>query len=124
MRPGAAGVLWALCLTTVADEPAPRLLGCWGLDETEGLTVHERSGQREPGQILRASQGVKRVPGRSGMALEFTGGDPAERGKAGGVQLRGLEQVDWSKGLTVELWVQFHQLHRDATMEAGARWND
>ena len=108
------GVVSALAL---AQEPAGKLLGCWSFEEKEGLAVNEAAGRVPPGAILNEGRGVKRVPGRSGMALEFSGGDPTARSQAGCVQLKGLEAVDWSKGLTVEAWVRFTRLERSATCE-------
>lgn len=116
--PARMGLMALLAVSLVAaQDQAARWVSCWPFEEAVGPAVRDVSGQGGLGEILNASRGVKRVPGRNGMALEFSGGNPAERGKAGCVQLRGLEQVDWSKGLTVAAWVLFRHLDRQATYE-------
>ena len=111
-------LLWSLVGTLVAlGEPGKQRNWRWTFEEADGLKIHEASGQVKPGAILHESRGVQRVRGRSGMALEFAGGDRRQRSQAGCVLLNGLEQVDWSQGLTVEAWVFFTKLERPATYE-------
>lgn len=113
-----SALVWLLMgAWATAREPPEQRRWCWTFEERDGLAVHEAFGRTAPGVILNESRGVKRVAGRTGMALEFSGGDRTQRGNAGCVQLKGLEQVDWGKGLTVEAWVLFTKLERPATYE-------
>jgi hypothetical protein len=119
--------LWVLCVAVAvlqAQEPTGQLLGHWPFDEADGLAASEATGRLPAAEILNAGQGVRHVPGRTGMALEFSGGDPAARGQAGCLQLKGLEPVDWGKGLTVEAWVRFRRLERPATYEIASNTKD
>ena len=100
-----------------AQEGERKLVGYWPFEEREGLKVEDASGSGHLGEILNAAQGVKRVTGRRGGALEFSGGDPNARNQAGCVALPGFDQVDWAKGMTVEMWVCLTKLDRPATYE-------
>jgi hypothetical protein len=113
-----AALLLALsALMASGDVGEQKLIGYWRFDESDRLTVEDSSGNGRHGDILNESRGVKRVPGRNGGAVEFIGGDPQARNQAGCIALRGFEEVDWSKGLTIELWVRFTNLVRPNTYE-------
>jgi hypothetical protein len=113
------------CLPALAQDNDPRLVGYWPFEEASGLAVLDASNQGHNGEIMNDSRGVKRVPGRTGQALEFTAAsDPAQRGQDGAVALKGMEQVDWSKGLTVELWAKPSKLDRAATYELVSNTKD
>jgi hypothetical protein len=120
------GIWWVVSALAQAQAPvrAGTLLGCWSFEEKDGLAINEAVGRVGPGAILNEGRGVTRVPGRSGMALEFAGGDLATRGNAGCVQFQGMEAVDWGKGLTVEAWVRFNRLERSATYEIVSNTTD
>ena len=100
-----------------ADGETQELAGYWRFDEAEGLTVKDASGKGRDGQILNNSQGAKRVAGRNGGAIEFTGDDEEVRGQAGCIDIPGFENIDWATGLTIELWVRFTNLYRPNTYE-------
>jgi len=117
--------LWLLIGAWAAgQESGEQRRWCWGFEEADGLAVHEATGRAAPGAILNESRGVARVPGRTGMGLEFSGGARTQRGNAGCVQLKGLEEVDWSNGMTVEAWVFFTELERPATYEIVSNTKD
>jgi len=84
-----------------------RLVAHWRFDEEEGLIVKDSSGSGLDGKILNP-ENVKRVAGRHGMALEFSGD---ERYKAGCVYVEGIGKYDLSKGFTVEAWLKFNDRH-------------
>ena len=111
----AMGVLAATAACDGSAESGP--VGFWRFDEPDGLSVVDASANGHGGEMLNNSQGVERIAGRNGGALAFTAGDPKERGRAGGVRLIGLEDIDWSQGLTVELWVRFTSINRPDTYE-------
>jgi len=114
----AKAVLVALMLAgAVAAGPDEGLVGWWRFDETGGLAVVDGSGNGRDGQILADAQGVEHVAGRSGGALAFTGGPQDTRGEAGCVAIAGLGEIDWSRGLTIEVWVRFDELVRPSTYE-------
>ena len=110
-------VLLAVVAGATAEELGERHRWCWAFEEADGLEVREAAGRTVPGLILNDGRGVTRAAGRSGRALAFSGGDRATRGGAACVQLNGLQDVDWSEGLTVETWVFFTELDRSATYE-------
>jgi large repetitive protein len=101
----------------LAQETPQQLVGYYPFEETTGAAVLDASGLGHHGEIMNDSRGVKRVTGRNGGALEFTGGDPTQRNQAGCLALRGLEGVDFTKGLTVEAWVKLSQFTREETYE-------
>lgn len=101
----------------LAQEAPPQLVGYYPFEEADGLAVLDASGQGHNGEIMHDSRSVRRVTGRRGGALDFSGGDPAQRSQAGCVALRGLETVDFTKGLTVEAWVRLTKLVREETYE-------
>ena len=93
------------------------LVGCWRLDEGTGLAVKDISGHNRPGRILNQGRGTRWVPGRSGQAVQFEGGDPTKRSVAGCIEIPDAGAVDFTKGLTVELWVRFTEIDRPRTYE-------
>lgn len=107
-----------------AAQTTPALVGYWPCEEAGGAVVRDATNQGHDGEIMNDGRGVTRVPGRTGNALEFAGGDAAQRGQAGAVALKGMEQVDWSKGLTVELWLKLSKLDRPATYELVSNTKD
>ncbi len=113
----AAALVAMMCPAMCDDAPQQPPVGFWRFDEPDGLDLVDTSGNGRKGEIVNNSQGVERTDGRNGGALALDGGDTKERGKAGGVRLLGLEGVDWSQGLTVELWVQFTHINRPDTCE-------
>ena len=96
------------------DDPP---IGSWRFDEGEGAAIADSSGNGRSATVMNEGQGVRWVKGRRGGALEFTGGDPKERGKAGCVRVPDTGGLDFAKGLTVELWVKFTKINRPATYE-------
>lgn len=116
MRLTTPALLLALA-TAVFAQPTGRLVGSYSFEEAAGSAIRDASGAGHHGEILNDARGVKRVTGRHGGALEFVGGDPAARNQAGCVVLSGFEDVDFSKGLTVEAWVQPTALIREQTYE-------
>lgn len=107
----------ALPAAAFPADAGKRLVGHWPFEEREGLRVEDVSGGGRAGEILSEGRGVKRVTGRTGGGLEFSGGDPGARGAAGCLTLPGLGALDWSRGMTVALWVRFTKLDRPATYE-------
>jgi len=111
-----AAIVTALCaVSTRAGEEG--LVGCWRFDEGEGLVVHDSSGNGHDGSILHEGRNAEWVEGRKGKAIEFTGGDPEKRNEAGCVQVPDMGAYDWSKGMTIEMWVKFTHLERPRTYE-------
>jgi hypothetical protein len=106
----------AAALASAEGEPR-KLLGHWRFDEGDGLVLRDAAGNGHDGQILNDSRGAKRVAGRNGGAIELTGGDQKERNQAGCLGIPGFENTDWSKGMTLELWVRFTKLGRPNTYE-------
>jgi len=94
-----------------------KLVGYWRFDEGQGLAVRDSSGNGRDGRILNDGRNVKWVEGRNGMALEFVGGDPEKRNEAGCVEIPNVGDCDWSKGVTVEMWVKFTSFERNRTYE-------
>jgi hypothetical protein len=110
-----AGLSIVLSAACFAQTQPP--VGYWPFEESEGLAIKDASGRGHDGAIINECRGVQRVVGRTGRGLQFTGGDPAGRNQAGAVALEGMGEVDWSKGLTVELWLKLNALERSATVE-------
>lgn len=108
--------LFAASVLLAQDTPQ-QLVGYYPFEETSGGAVLDASGLGHNGEIRHDSRGVKRVPGRSGGAIEFVAGDPTQRNQAGCVALSGLDQVDFTKGLTVALWVKLTKFVREETYE-------
>ena len=109
-------MLLMLCPATAQNDSLP-LVGYWPFEEPQGTAVLDASNRDHAGEIMNDSRGVKRAPGRTGNALEFSGGEAGQRNQAGALALKGMEQVDWSQGLTVELWVKLNKFDRPATYE-------
>ena len=97
-----------------ADAPP---VGAWRFDEGEGAVIADSGGNGRTAAVMNDGQGVRWVEGRKGKALEFTGGDSKERGLAGCVQIPDTGGLDFTKGLTVELWVKFTKINRPNTYE-------
>ena len=85
----------------------PGLVAYWNFDEEEGLAVKDSSGSGLNGKIINPEQ-VKRVEGKAGKAVEFSG---TERYKAGCVYVDGIGKCDFSKAFTVETWIRFNDEH-------------
>jgi hypothetical protein len=100
-----------------AQEPEKALVGYWPFEEAAGLNLKDASGGGHDGLIMNESHGVRRVPGRSGGALEFDGGDTTVRGQSGAAVLPGMGEMPWRQGLTVALWLKLNKLDRPATYE-------
>ena len=118
--PGVLLMVLGLAVTTTlgwADEAQKRLVGYWPFEESDGMKLADASGSGHDGQILNDSRGVKRISGRRGGAIEFSGGDGKTPNQAGCITLPGFDPVDWSKGMTVELWLELTKLDRPATYE-------
>ncbi|HJN15109.1 MAG TPA: LamG domain-containing protein, partial [Armatimonadota bacterium] len=124
-RPHAIGLLMLLVsLPAMSHGAETSLVGYWPFDATEGLAVIDASGNGRHGEILNNSLGATRVTGRSSGAIEFDGGDQDARGGAGCVAIPGLDAIDWSEGLTVEVWVRFTDLQRPSTYEIVSNTQD
>lgn len=94
-----------------------KLVGYWRFDEGEGLAIAEAAGKGPAARILNDGRGVKWVAGRRGQAVEFSGGNNSQRNVAGCIAIEGLDDVDWSQGLTIELWIRFTRIDRSQTYE-------
>lgn len=106
-----------MCLAPVPPAGADGLVGHWRFDEADGEELPDASGSGRHGRILNGSRGVERVAGRRGGALKFTGGDPANRDVSGCSAIPGMGDMDWSKGITIEVWVRFTGMDRPSTYE-------
>jgi hypothetical protein len=84
-----------------------KLLAMWSFDEAQGLVVKD-SGENDLHGKITNPQHVKRVEGKSGKALEFSG---KERGNYGCVIVSGISKLDFSKGFTFEAWLRFNDKH-------------
>jgi len=109
-------LMFAAASPLFADDDE-RLIGSWRFEEGEGLAIEEASGKGPAARILNDGRGVKWVQGRRGKAVEFIGGDGDNRNVAGCVGIGGLDEVDWSNGLTIELWIRFTRIDRPKTYE-------
>ena len=114
---GVITLLGSMAWAVAASGAEPGLMGHWRFEEAEGLRIEDASGNGRHGQILDESRGVRRVKGRRGRAVECTRGPQDARGQAGCIAIPGFDDVDWSKGLTVEVWVHFVKLSRPRTYE-------
>ena len=88
-----------------ADEG--KLVGMWSFDEEDGLVVKDSSGSGLDGKIVNPEH-VKRVEGKAGGGLEFSG---EERYKFGCMSVSGIRKLDLSKGFTIEAWIRFNDKH-------------
>ena len=84
-----------------------KLLAEWKFDEAEGLVVKDSGKNGLDGKIINP-ENVKRVEGKVGKALEFSG---AERNKFGCVLVGGMKKLDMSKAFTIETWIRFNDKH-------------
>lgn len=84
-------------------------------DEGKGETVKDSSGNGNNGKILEKGRDTKWTEGKTGKALEFTGGDPKKRNNAGCVLIPKMNKYDFSKGLTVEAWVKFNDKRKQSS---------
>ncbi len=101
MRIFAAILVAAAVMPLAANEK--KLVAYWNFNEGEGDKVADVSGSGYDGKILNDMRGVKWVDGRKGKALEFTG--TRSGNQSGAVSVPGFN-VDYSQGLTVELWMK------------------
>ena len=102
---------------TPAPTPDPGLVGHWQFDATNGMLVKDRSGNSRHGHILNGGRATKRVAGVSGAAIKFEGLPPEQRDAAGCVAVPGLRKYDFTKGLTIQMWVKFDQCGEDQFFE-------
>ncbi len=93
------------CLTVGSVRADDQLLGHWTMDDSQSI------------EVLNDGRGVAFVDGRNGKAIEFTGGDPKQRAQAGCAVIKSLDKVDWSKGMTIELWIKFNKIDRPQSYE-------
>ncbi|MBL4701750.1 MAG: LamG domain-containing protein [Phycisphaeraceae bacterium] len=110
-------VVFSIGLPLFGAEPEKQLLGFWRFDEGTGDKLQDVSGNNRAAQISHKMRGVKWVDGRSGKAIEFMGGDPAKRNVAGCVEILKGGKFDFSKGLTLECWINFTKIDRQQTYE-------
>ncbi|MDO9465022.1 MAG: LamG domain-containing protein [bacterium] len=82
-------------------------VGMWQFEEESGLAVMDTSGNGLDGKLYNP-ENVKRVEGKVGKALEFSG---TERYKGGCVLVPGMKKLDLSKGFTFETWIRFNDKH-------------
>lgn len=101
---------------TVRAADAPPI-GAWRFDEAEGTALADATSSGRTATIMNDGRGVRWVEGRTGKALEFTGGDPEKRSVAGCVEVPNTGGCDFTKGLTAELWVKFTKINRPQTYE-------
>jgi len=87
-------------------EPVCRL----NLDQGEGLIVKDASGNNNDGQILSEGKNTKWVEGKVGKALEFTGDNNINNN--GCVSVKSLYKYDFTKGMTVEAWVNLNDKNK------------
>jgi len=106
-----------LALLVAAGGAAQPPVGHWSFDEGEGVVVKDASGNGRHATLLNDARGTSWVTGRSSGAIEFSGGDRNVRDQAGCMAISGLDEFDWSQGLTVELWVSFTEITRAASYE-------
>ena len=100
-----------------AGQSKEELVGYWRLDEGTGRAVKDASGNKRDGRILNAGRGTRWVEGRSGRAVEFLGGDPSKRSVAGCIEIPNVGDMDFTGGLTIELWIKFTRIDRPETYE-------
>lgn len=118
---GMLTLLVMLCAGIAGAQPP---VGHWTLDDGQGLSARDASGNGHDGALMNDARGASWVTGRNGGAVEFSGGDPQQRNQAGCMQIPGLGGLDWSKGLTVSLWLRFNELTRPATYEIVSNTED
>lgn len=75
-------------------QPAPKLVGAWGFDESGGATTADASGKGNTGRLF----GPERVAGRYGGGLRFDGRDDW-------VTVADRASLDLKTAMTVEAWV-------------------
>jgi hypothetical protein len=92
-------------------------VGHWRFDEGEGMTIADQTDHGRDATILNDGRGVEWVDGRSGKAVQFDGGDSDQRNTSGAVAIAGLSSSDWSKGMTIELWLHLTHFDRPQSYE-------
>ena len=101
-----AMVVVVLSGTLIRAEQQPgekRLIAYWNFDEGVGDKIADVSGNGYNGTILNNMRAVKWVDGRKGKALDFSG--TRRDNKSGAVSVPNFN-VDFTKGITVELWMK------------------
>ena len=83
------------------------LIGYWRFEEGEGVQVKDSSAAGNHGTIMHAGRGVTWTDGRLGKGLKFIAGGKDERDTAGCVLIPKAGAHDFSKGMTIEMWVKF-----------------
>lgn len=110
-------VLLALAASAWAETPNRGPIGHWRFDEGRGESSADATAHDRPVNILNNGRGVTWVSGRSGHALQFTGGDPSQRHVAGCAAVGGFDPTVFEKGLTLQAWVKFTAIDRPQTYE-------
>jgi hypothetical protein len=106
-----------IAVPALAQEVERGPVGHYRFDEGEGMTIADQTDHGRDATILNDGRGVEWVDGRSGKALQFDGGDSDQRNVAGAAAIAGLGDIDWSKGMTVELWLHLNQFDRPKSYE-------
>jgi hypothetical protein len=109
-------IVGSVCSLTGADQVDKKPVGVWKFDESEGVQVKDSSENGVNGTISKDMLNVKRVEGKSGMALSFNLNDK----KNGAVVLPGVAEKNgyFAKGMTVEAWIKMNStLKREGTFE-------
>ena len=101
----------AMLMVAVAFATSPRdgcandagLVGVWRFDEEDGLEARDSGPNSLHGKILRPEE-VKRVDGRSGRALLFTGEGKLDA--CSSVVVPNMKQHDLTQAFTIEAWIR------------------
>jgi len=86
------------------------IIGHWRFDDARGQQVTDSSDNGRHGRILNDGRGTQWVAGRGGSAVKFTGGPPDQPGMAGCVEVPDLQGYDFTKGLTIQMWLKFTRI--------------
>jgi hypothetical protein len=80
------------------------LIAHWPINEGTGTEIKDVSGNNHQGVLLNA-ENSKWVEGRTGKALLFDN-SKAPLGKQSCISVSGMDQYDFSKGVTIEVWIK------------------
>jgi len=90
-------------------------VACWTFDEGSGLVVKDRTGNSHDGIIMANGKRTAWVEGRlGGKALEFNA-DRTKRNETGCIEIPKMGGLDFTRGLTVEMWVKFKTVDTQGT---------
>ncbi|OGV49917.1 MAG: hypothetical protein A2017_10520 [Lentisphaerae bacterium GWF2_44_16] len=108
----------SIFLVLHVDAENLRLLAHWPMNEGEGVSINDVSGNGHNGTLLNP-ESSKWVDGREGKALYFNNiPEKMPKDKNAVIKVEKLGGYDFSKGLTVTAWIKTPpQLHRSAQYE-------